>query len=105
MRPFKIIESMKKRYNLRSTNELWIIMFVFSLAGMATVWIRKPVFHLLGIADTTPWLVRLLAWLVIVVPFYQINLLVFGFLLGKFYFFWEKEKRFWRFVCRVRQNT
>jgi hypothetical protein len=36
----------------------------------------------------------------IVFPLYQINLLIFGFLLGQFEFFWEKEKALVRFVKR-----
>lgn len=114
MREFKFIQRMKKKYNLRSTFELWIIMAVFTLAGMAIVLTRKPIFHLLGITDTTPFILKFLAWLAVVFPTYQINLLVFGFLLGQFSFFWEKEKRLWRFLRRlilerkkedVRQNT
>ena len=108
----KFIERMKKKYNVRTTFELFIIMAVFSLAGMAIVWVRKPIFHLLGITTTTPFILKFIAWLAVVFPTYQINLLIFGFLLGQFPFFWEREKKFLRFLRRVllerapaRQNT
>ncbi len=108
----KFIERMKKKYNVRTTFELFIIMAVFSLAGMAIVWVRKPIFHLLGITAQTPFILKFLAWLAVVFPAYQINLLIFGFLLGQFPFFWEREKKFLRFLRRIllergpaRQNT
>lgn len=108
----KFIEQMKEKYNVGTTFELFIIMAVFSLAGMAIVWVRKPIFHLLGITAKTSFILKFLTWLAVVFPTYQINLLVFGFLLGKFSFFWEREKKFLRFLRRItlgrevaRQNT
>ncbi len=96
----KFVQRMKQKYGLKTTAELIIVMTVFSLAGMAIVWVRKPIFHLLGITDTTPFILKFLAWLAIVFPTYQLNLLVFGFLFGQFSFFWEREKVLWRFLLR-----
>ncbi len=97
----KFIERLKKKYNVGTTFELLIILAVFSLAGMAIVWVRKPIFHLLGITAKTPFIIKFFAWLMVVFPTYQINLLIFGFLLGKFSFFWEREKKFLRFLRRL----
>ncbi len=97
----KFIQRMKKKYNLQSNSELFIIMTVFSLAGMAIVWVRKPIFHVLGITAKTPFIIKFFAWLMVVFPTYQINLLIFGFLFGKFAFFWEREKKFLRFLRRL----
>lgn len=91
---------MKEKYKIQTTYEFWVIMTVFSLAGMAIVWVRKPLFHILGIGDHTPFIIKFLVWLAIVFPTYQINLLLFGFLLGQFPFFWEREKKLWEFLLR-----
>ncbi|MBI5415819.1 MAG: hypothetical protein HZA29_03290 [Candidatus Omnitrophica bacterium] len=108
------LQRMKTKYNVQTTVGLVKIMTVFSLAGMAIMWVRKPVFHALGITAQTPFILKSLAWLAVVFPTYQINLLVFGFLFGQFPFFWEREKKFLRFLRRViferrqgmaRQNT
>lgn len=96
----KFIQRLKQKYGLKTTFELLIVITVFSLAGMAIIWVRKPVFHLLGITDTTPFVLKFLAWLAVVFPTYQLNLLVFGFLFGQFSFFWEREKALWRFLLR-----
>ncbi len=76
-------------------------MAVFSLAGMAIVWVRKPIFYLLGITSKTAFIIKFFAWLIVVFPTYQINLLIFGFLFGKFSFFWEREKKFLRFLRKT----
>ncbi len=96
----KFVQRLKQKYGLKTNAELIVIMTVFSLAGMAIVWVRKPIFHLLGITDTTPFILKFFAWLAVVFPTYQINLLVFGFLFGQFSFFWEREKVLWRFLLR-----
>lgn len=96
----RFVQRLKQKYGLKTTFELFIVMTVFSLAGMAIIWVRKPIFHLLGITDTTPFILKFLAWLAVVFPTYQLNLLVFGFLFGQFSFFWEREKVLWRFLLR-----
>lgn len=96
----RFVQRLKQKYGLKTTSELVVIMTVFSLAGMAIIWVRKPIFHLLGITDATPFILKFLAWLAVVFPTYQINLLVFGSLFGQFSFFWEREKVLWRFLLR-----
>ncbi|MBI5150312.1 MAG: hypothetical protein HZA28_06045 [Candidatus Omnitrophica bacterium] len=96
----KFLQGMKTKYNVQTTLELVKIMTVFSLAGMAIVWVRKPIFHALGVTAQTPFILKFLAWLAVVFPTYQINLLIFGFLFGQFSFFWEREKNLWRFLLR-----
>ena len=96
----KFIQRMKTKYNVETTFELCAILAVFSLAGMAIILVRKPIFHWLGITGTTPFILKFLAWLAVVFPTYQINLLIFGFLFGQFHFFWEREKGLWRFLLR-----
>ena len=94
------IEHLKKKWNVTSNWDLTVIMAVFSLAGMCIVYERRPLFHYFGITEQTPFWIKFLTWLAIVFPSHQINLIIFGFLLGKFPFFWEKEKQMGRFVLR-----
>ena len=86
------MERLKRKWNIKSDLDFWLIMIVFSLAGMSIVFVRKPLFVILGITAATPFWIKFFTWLAIVFPTYQINLLIFGFLLGQFEFFWEKEK-------------
>jgi len=90
-----------KKWNINTYWDFFLINVVFSLAGMSIVFVRKPFFHFIGITPETPFWIKLITWLAIVFPTYQINLLIFGFLLGQFNFFWEKEKQLGRFFMRL----
>jgi len=92
---------LKQKWGLKSNRDVFVIMIVFSIAGMSIVFVRKPLFHLLGVTPETPFLLKFLLWLLIVFPTYQINLIIFGTLLGQFKFFWEKEKQMGRYLLRL----
>jgi hypothetical protein len=94
----KAFEHLKKKWNIESNYDLVMIMIVFSLAGMTIPVFRKPIFHLLGINDHTHLWVKIVAYIPLIPPIYQLNLLFWGFVLGQFNFFWEKEKRLVRFL-------
>ena len=97
---------MGMRLEYRQGNQI-LIMLVFSLAGSFIGFERRPIFHALGITNHTHLWVKIVAYLPLIPPIYQLNLLFFGFLLGQFEFFWEKEKRLARFLMRFfsRQNS
>lgn len=82
-----------KKWEIQSDLQYWIIMLVFSLAGMSVVWVRKPIFAWLGIGAQTPFFLKFLLWLAVVFPSYQVLLLTWGTLFGQFKFFWKFEKR------------
>ncbi len=92
------IQKLKTKWDIRSNWDFWMIMIVFSLAGMSIGFERRPIFHLLGIEHETAFWIKALVYIPLIVPIYQLNLLVFGFLLGQFPFFWEKEKKIGRFL-------
>lgn len=93
-------EHLKHKWNIRSNWDVFVICIVFSLAGMMILHERRPVFYLLGITPETPMWIKVCVYIPIVIPLYQINLLVFGFLLGQFDFFWEKQKGLARFISK-----
>jgi hypothetical protein len=107
----RFIYILKQKWGIQSNLDFILIMTVFSLAGMSISWMRRPVFHWIGISETTPLWIKVLVYIPLIVPLYQLNLLVFGTLLGQFSFFWEKEKKMGRFFIslitgkkRPRQN-
>ncbi len=89
------------KWNIHSWWDFTAIMLVFSLAGMSVVYVRKPFFHLVGITQETPFIVKFLCWLLIVFPSYQLGLLFFGFVLGQFDFFWKKEKQMFGALAKL----
>lgn len=96
-----LFEKFKTKWNIRSNWDFWMIMLTFSLAGMLIGFERRPIFHLLGIEHDTPFWIKTLVYIPLIPPIYQINLMVFGTLLGQFEFFWEKEKKLGRFLRKI----
>jgi hypothetical protein len=94
----RIFQKLKTKWSIQSNLDFVLIMIVFSLAGMAIGFERPPVFHFFGINDQTPLWIKILVYLPLIPPLYQLNLLLFGTFLGQFTFFWEKEKRLFRFL-------
>jgi len=98
---FQWIGPLKKKWNIQSNWDFIAIMLVFSLAGMSIGFFRRPIFHALGITAQTPLWIKVVIYIPLIVPVYQINLIVYGFLLGQFRFFWEKEKKLVKFLFKT----
>jgi ferrochelatase len=95
------VQKLKYKWNIKTNWDFVMIMLVFSIAGAFIGVERKGVFHALGITDHTPLWIKILVYLPLIFPLYQLNLIVFGTLLGQFRFFWEKEKQLGRFFLRL----
>ncbi|MBU0677178.1 MAG: hypothetical protein KJ626_03605 [Verrucomicrobia bacterium] len=93
-------EKLKARWQVTSLFQVILIMLAFSLAGMSIVHFRRPVFRLLHLtAETSMW-IKVPAYILFVVPLYQVLLMFYGTVLGQFRFFWEKEKKMGRWIAR-----
>lgn len=95
-----MFSKLQKRWGLTSGWQVVAILLVFSLAGISILPVRRWFFHLMGVTVETPSLLRFILWLLIVFPAYQVFLLIYGAIFGQFAFFWEKEKRMFRWIAR-----
>lgn len=87
-------EKLKKRWGVTSNFQVAIIFTVFAITGTLSAKIAKPVCEYFGIFPDTYhpilyWTIRLL----IILPAYQVILLMVGTLFGQFNFFWNFLKR------------
>jgi hypothetical protein len=73
-----------------------LVLIVFALTGFTILFIKKPIFDFLGISMERGGFWKTVLYLLLVLPLYQIILLIWGFVFGQFAFFWEKEKQFLR---------
>jgi hypothetical protein len=92
---------LKEKWGLQSLMQVVAVLAVFTLTGSTVVWIRRFLFDVLGFDDTTPFWLKTVTYLLFIMPFYQLLLLAYGFLLGQFSFFWEKEKKLARRIGRA----
>lgn len=96
----RYISKIKEKWGIKSTWQFIIINIVFAVSGSLTVYIRKPVYQLLGIDETTPLVLRIILYIIIVTPAYFTILIIVATLFGHFRFFWNFEKRFFSKFCR-----
>ncbi|MBJ2173026.1 diacylglyceryl transferase [Aureibaculum sp. A20] len=89
-----MFEKLKKRWNLTSNLQVIAILVVFSITGYTSLIIAKPILEFVGLpqATTNPWIYRPLR-ILLIFPFYQVLILIYGWLFGQFEFFWNFEKK------------
>jgi len=93
------MEKLKARWGIDSNFQIIIICIVFAITGSLSVYVAKPFLAWIGLSrEAFPdalwggfiyWTLRLL----LIFPFYQILLVIFGWLFGQFKFFWNFEKK------------
>jgi len=91
-----ILEKLKAKWGLQSLLQVVIVLIVFSLTGTTVVLLRPSLFAWLGLETSTPVWIKTLAYIAFIFPAYQVLLLGYGFLLGQFDFFWQKELQMWQ---------
>lgn len=90
----KYLEKLKAKWEVQSNFQLAIIFVVFAITGSASMVVGKYVRPALGISEYTmaPWLFWPLR-IFLIVPIYQILLIITGTIFGQFKFFWMFEKK------------
>lgn len=90
------LNRLQTKWKLNSLLQVVLILIVFALTGFTILFIKKPIFDFLGVSMERGGFWKTVLYLLLVLPLYQIILLMWGFVFGQFSFFWEKEKQFFR---------
>jgi cellulose synthase/poly-beta-1,6-N-acetylglucosamine synthase-like glycosyltransferase len=95
-----MIEKLKQRWNVKNGWDILIILIVFACTGFSVLYAKRLLFNLIGITNASPSWLRWTVNILIILPLYQVILLIWGWIWGKFSFFWAFEKRmFSRIGC------
>ena len=87
------MNSFKKRWNINSNWQLAIILVVFAVTGSSSALLAKPITNFIGLTKENVGFFYIPFRILIIFPIYQILLVLIGFLLGQFTFFWAFEKK------------
>ena len=93
------MNKLKKRWGIDSNLQLIIIFVVFAITGSSSVYVAKPFLAWIGLeraAFPEAWWSAWVYWtlrLLLIFPFYQVLLVIYGWLFGQFKFFWNFEKK------------
>jgi hypothetical protein len=88
-----VIEKLKARWNVKDGWDVAIILMVFACTGFSILYIKRALFDLVGLAEESPSWLRWAVNILVILPLYQVVLLAWGWIWGKFTFFLEFEKR------------
>lgn len=88
-----LLEKLKQRWKVNSIKQVLIILLVFALTGTSVIFIRRTLKANFDWASEK-WFTYTYYWLIL--PFYNLMLLMYGFVFGQFRFFWEFEKKTFR---------
>jgi len=91
----KWIEKLKARWKVKSASQVILILVVFACTGTTIALIKRPIFNVIFPDGDIPTWVKIMYW-VLILPIYNVVLLIYGFIFGQFKFFWEFEKRMFR---------
>jgi hypothetical protein len=88
-----MLNKLKQRWNVKSNLQLFLILFVFSISGSITLFVKAYILSWINYSPEWPLYMKIMMWLFIVFPVYQLTLITMGTLLGQFEFFWRFEKK------------
>jgi hypothetical protein len=95
------INKLKQRWGITSTFQIVLILIVFACTGMSVLYAEGWVYSLFGIPAGLDWHMRVLLFILLTLPLYNVLLLFYGLLFGQFGFFWNYEKQMLRRLLRL----
>lgn len=101
----KIINKFKEKWEIKSNFQLLLIFIVFSITGSSALYVRKFIFNIIGVTDSTSLYYKIPLYIITVVPAYQVLLLVWGAIFGQFHFFFNFQKKSFSRFKRKKHTT
>ena len=92
-----LFQKLENKWELEYRWEMIRVFIVFAITGSSSVIIGRPILKLIGITkENLPATIYWILYVLISFVFYQILLVLIGWLLGQHKFFWEFEKKMLR---------
>ncbi|MEM1406631.1 MAG: DUF6787 family protein [Bacteroidota bacterium] len=80
-----------------------LILIVFACTGFTVLFLKEPVLSMILADGERSWLFTV-AYYVLILPIYNLILLIYGFVFGQFKFFWAFEKRMFRRISKKKPS-
>ena len=88
------MDKFRRIFRVDTNYQLIIVNIVFAVTGTLALYLAGDVINLLGIEEGE--LSTFIYWtlrIIIIIPIYQVLLIVIGTIFGEFSYFWEMEKK------------
>ena len=90
-----MLNKLVKKFNAKSNKHLLIIFTIFGLSGSGSLFISSPILSAINLDDLiTFYPLYVLARIIIIIPIYQLMLILIATIFGEFNYFWKFEKKF-----------
>lgn len=93
------VTKLQKRWGVSKASQVFIILLVFACTGFTVMFLKRPIVGFFTEGGETPLLFSIVYY-ILVLPVYNLILLVYGFVFGQFSFFWNFEKRMFSRILR-----
>ena len=94
------VQRLQKRWGV-SASQVFIILLVFACTGFTVMFLKKPIVALFTETGEQSLLFSVIYY-ILILPIYNLILLIYGFIFGQFQFFWAFEKRFFKRMLRIK---
>ena len=92
-----MIQNLIKKFNAKSKVHLLVIFFVFGLSGSFSLWVSSPIMSTLDLKNIlNNYPLYIFFRILIIIPIYQLVLIVVAAIFGEFQYFWKFEKKILR---------
>ena len=90
-----MLNNLITKFNAKSKKHLLIIFTIFALSGSGSLFISSPILSAINLESLiTYYPLYVLVRIIIIVPIYQIMLIIIATIFGEFNYFWKFEKKF-----------
>lgn len=83
----KLLEILKNRWGVTNGWVVIIILTVFALSGFSTLYTHRSIDRLLGIGKEDPFWMKMLVFIILVLPIFNMFLYIWGYIFGQRSFF------------------
>ena len=98
------VDKLQRRWKVNSAFQVVIILVVFACTGFTVLFLKRPAFSILFGNGPMPIWASVLYY-ILILPIYNVFLLLYGFIFGQFKFFWNFEKRFFNRIFGIKEKT
>ena len=89
-----MIQSLISKFKAKSKAHLFLIFLVFGLSGSFSLWISSPILEVLDLKNIlNNYPLYILFRVLIIIPIYQLVLIIVASIFGEFQYFWKFEKK------------
>ncbi len=81
-------EKLKARWGVSNSRDVLVILIVFAFTGFSIMYIKRYLFEVTGLNSSEIW-IQWAVNIIFILPLYQVVLLAWGWVFGKYDFFYQ----------------